>query len=407
VTTETTVDGTTATARIPMYTPEFAADPHGAYAEMRRLHGSLVPVLLHPDVPATLVIGYHTALKILHDQDRFPADPRRWEASGIDQSCPVKPMMEWRPNALRSSGIEHARYRSANVYSLNGVDLHGLRRVVQDVAVGLINGLVQVGKADLITQYAFPLAFQVLNTLLGCPPEIGERVAIGMAKIFEGVDAEAGNAMLAGALAELVVMKQQSPADDVTSRLLQHESGLDVPEMVHQLACIYGAGIEPQQNLIANALLLILTDERFSGDVLDGNLTVRDALDEVLYQDAPMANFGISYPPYPVQIDGVWLPADQPVLISFSACNNDPVIVSDQRAGNRAHLAWSAGPHACPAQSAAYLIAQAAIDQILDALPEMELAVPAADLVWRPGPFARALASLPVIVPSSPPIPMV
>jgi cytochrome P450 len=390
-----------------MFTPEFAADPHGAYAEMRRLHGSLVPVLLHPDVPATLVIGYHTALKILHDQDRFPADPRRWEEKGIDQSCPVKPMMEWRPNALRSSGIEHARYRGANVYSLNGVDLHGLRRVVQDVAVGLINGLVQAGKADLITQYAFPLAFQVLNTLLGCPPEIGERVAIGMAKIFEGIDAEAGNAMLAGALAELVVMKQQSPADDITSRLLQHESGLDVPEMVHQLACIYGAGIEPQQNLIANALLLILTDERFSGDVLDGNLTVRDALDEVLYQDAPMANFGISYPPYPVQIDGVWLPADQPVLISFSACNNDPVIVSDQRAGNRAHLAWSAGPHACPAQSAAYLIAQAAIDQILDALPEMELAVPAEDLVWRPGPFARALASLPVIVPGSPPIPMV
>jgi cytochrome P450 len=390
-----------------MFTPEFAADPHGAYAEMRRLHGSLVPVLLHPDVPATLVIGYHTALKILHDQDRFPADPRRWEEKGIDQSCPVKPMMEWRPNALRSSGIEHARYRGANVYSLNGVDLHGLRRVVQDVAVGLINGLVQAGKADLITQYAFPLAFQVLNTLLGCPPEIGERVAIGMAKIFEGIDAEAGNAMLAGALAELVVMKQQSPADDITSRLLQHESGLDVPEMVHQLACIYGAGIEPQQNLIANALLLILTDERFSGDVLDGNLTVRDALDEVLYQDAPMANFGISYPPYPVQIDGVWLPADQPVLISFSACNNDPVIVSDQRAGNRAHLAWSAGPHACPAQSAAYLIAQAAIDQILDALPEMELAVPAENLVWRPGPFARALASLPVIVPGSPPIPMV
>jgi len=113
VTTETTVDGTTATARIPMYTPEFAADPHGTYAEMRRRHGSLVPVLLHPDVPATLVIGYHTALKILHDQDRFPADPRRWEADGIEQSCPVKPMMEWRPNALRSSGVEHARYRGA------------------------------------------------------------------------------------------------------------------------------------------------------------------------------------------------------------------------------------------------------------------------------------------------------
>ena len=114
-------------------------------------------------------------------------------------------MMEWRPNALRSSGIDHARYRSANVYSLDGVDLHGLRKVVQDVALGLISGLSQNREADLITQYAFPLAFQVLNTLLGCPPEIGQRVATGMAQIFEGNDAEAGNAMLAAALAELVV----------------------------------------------------------------------------------------------------------------------------------------------------------------------------------------------------------
>lgn len=405
MTPQTAADASVPSPRVAMYTPEFAADPHGAYAKMRSEHGSLVPVLLEPDVPATLVIGYHTALKILHDQERFPADPRRWE-QGVAHDSPVRPMMEWRPNALRSSGIDHVRYRGANVHSLGGIDLHGLRAVVQDVAVGLINELCEAGEADLISQYAFPLAFQVLNTLLGCPAEIGQKVATGMASIFEGIDAEAGNAMLAAALAELVVLKRENPGNDVTSRLLQHDAGLDIPEMVHQLACIYGAGIEPQQNLIANTLLLILTDERFSGDVLDGNLTVRDALDEVLYQDPPMANYCISYPPYPVQIDGVWLPADQPVLISMSACNNDPAIASDQRAGNRAHLAWSTGPHACPAQPAAYLIAQAAIDQILDALPEMELAVPAEKLLWRPGPFARGLASLPVTVPGLPPIPL-
>jgi cytochrome P450 len=384
-----------------MYTPEFAADPHRAYRRMRRRHGSLVPVLLDPDVPATLVIGYHTAVRILHDQERFPADPRRWQES-VPDTCPVKPMMEWRPNALRSTGIDHARYRGANVHSLDGVDLHALRTVVQDVAVDLIDGMRQAGEADLIAQYAFPLAFEVLNRLLGCPPEIGGRVALGMARIFEGVDAEAGNAMLTEALLELVALKTESPGDDITTRLLQDEVGLDTTEMLHQLVTLYGAGIEPQQNLIANALLLILTDERFSGDVLDGNLTVRDALDEVLYQDPPMANYAVSYPPYPVQIDGVWLPAHQPVVISMSACNNDPAIASEQRAGNRAHLAWSIGPHACPAQSAAYLIAQAAIDQILDALPEIRLAVPADQLVWRPGPFARALASLPVLVPGSP-----
>ena len=79
MTTQTAADRTAPSTRVPMYTPEFAADPHAVYARMRREHGSLVPVLLDPDVPATLVIGYHTALTILHDQERFPADPRRWE----------------------------------------------------------------------------------------------------------------------------------------------------------------------------------------------------------------------------------------------------------------------------------------------------------------------------------------
>ena len=176
-----TADALDPTSRVPMYTPEFAADPHRVYEQMRRQYGSLVPVLLDPDVPATLVIGYRAALGILHDQERFPADPRRWQ-EGVPDACPVKPMMEWRPNALRSSGVEHARYRGANVYSLNGVDLHGLRTVVQDVAVDLINEFCQADKAELISQYAFPLAFQVLNRLLGCPPEIGGRVALGMAQ---------------------------------------------------------------------------------------------------------------------------------------------------------------------------------------------------------------------------------
>jgi cytochrome P450 len=107
-------------------------------------------------------------------------------------------------------------------------------------------------------------------------------------------------------------------------------------------------------------------------------------------------------------IDGVWLPANQPVLISLAACNNDPKIRGEAASsiGNRSHLAWSTGPHACPAKSVAYLTVQNAIDQLFDALPEIQLAVPAAQLEWRPGPFHRALTSLPVVFPKSPPLPV-
>jgi hypothetical protein len=60
--------------RVSLYSAEFAADPHRAYQEMRSRYGSLVPVDLAPGVPATLVIGYRTAVRILHDPEHFPAD---------------------------------------------------------------------------------------------------------------------------------------------------------------------------------------------------------------------------------------------------------------------------------------------------------------------------------------------
>nr|WP_085997104.1 cytochrome P450 [Nocardia pneumoniae] len=391
--------------RIPLYAPEFATDPHGAYREMRERFGSLVPVELAPGVPATLVIGYYTAVRIINDPDHFPADPRTWQKD-IPADCPVLPMMEWRPNALRNAGAEHARYRQINVAGLGKVDQYRLHDTVAEIAIPLINSFCADGSADVVRQYAFPLSFAVLNALLGCPAEIAQRAASGMAAIFEGIDADRGNTMLIDALLELTLLKRAEPGDDVTTRMLQHPALQSDTEIVHQLGTLYGAGIEPQQNLIVNTLLLILTDERFGGSVLGGSLSTRDAIDEVLFNDPPMANFCFSFPKQPILIDDVWLPAHQPVVISIAACNTDPAISTDQLAGNRAHLAFGGGPHGCPASSLAYLIAQDAIDQLLDALPEIRLAVPPSELTWRPGPFHRALSALPVVFPASPPLPV-
>ncbi|MGY1900909.1 cytochrome P450 [Nocardia gipuzkoensis] len=388
--------------RVALYSPEFAADPQRAYREMRARYGSMAPVELAPGVSATLVLSYHTAVRIMHDPEHFPADPRTWQAN-VPADCPVLPVLEWRPNAMRSTGQEHARYRQANTASINAVDLHVLHATVERIAVPLINSFCQAGSADLVSQYAFPLAFAAINAMLGCPPEIGQEVAAATAAVFDGVDAEEGNRMLGSALLRLLELKRAQPGEDITTRLLRHPAGLDDAEMIHQLVVLYGAGIEPLQNLIINSLLLILTDDRFGGEVLGGSLSTRDALDEVLFTDPPMANFSVTYPRQPILIDHVWLPAHQPVVISFAACNNDPAISANNHSGNRSHLAWGAGPHACPARSPAYLIAQDAVDQLLDALPELRPAVPIHELSWRPGPFHRALAELPVVFPETPP----
>ncbi|WP_424991547.1 cytochrome P450 [Nocardia nova] len=387
--------------RVSLGTPEFVEDPHRAYREMRRRHGSLVPIELAPGVPATLVIGYHTALRILNDPEHFPADPRMWEKS-VPEDCPVRPIMQWYPNVIRSAGGAHTRYRQAFTEAFDRVDLHELHSTVEKIAIPLINEFCNRGSADLVSQYAFPLAFEVLNRMVGCSAELGSRVATGMAAIFDTVNAAWGLDHLSQALMEQVQLRRAEPADDVTSHLAHHPAALTDEEMVRNLIVFYGGGIEPQQNLIANTLLLMITDERFGGDIFAGSLSTRDALDEVLFTDPPMANFSITYPRQPILIENAWLPAHQPVVISLAACNNDPEIAGGDRIGNRSHLAWGAGPHACPARTVAYLVAQDAIDQLLDALPEMSLSVPAAEIGWRPGPFHRAMTALPVTFPASP-----
>ncbi|MFI5720678.1 cytochrome P450 [Nocardia sp. NPDC051750] len=389
-------------ARVPLYREDFAADPHRTYTTMRARHGSLAQVELSPGVPATLVIGYRTAVRIGNDPSHFPADPRTWEQS-IPDACPVKSMMQYRPNALRTAGTEHLRYRGATVDSINEIDLYNLHREIEGIAVPEVNQFCEIGQADLVSQYAVPVTFAYLNTMVGCSAEIGNRVRQGMAMMFEGDPTGEGNQMFVSALSDLILLKREQPGNDVATRLLQHGAGLGHEELVHQLVPIYGAGIEPLANLIANTLLLMLSDDRFQGDAA---LTTIDALNELLFKDPPLANFLITYPPQPILVEDVWLPAHQPVVTSMAACNNDPEIAGNFT-DNRSHLAWGTGPHACPAQSVAYSVAQNAIDQLLDMLPEIRLACPAEKLVWRPGPFHRSLASLPVVFEPARPFPPV
>ncbi|MET9491218.1 cytochrome P450 [Nocardia sp. NPDC006630] len=367
-----------------------------------------MPVEIWPGVPATLVIGYHTAVRILGDNHHFSADPRRWQST-VPADLPIMPMIEWRPNALRSNGVEHTRYRSATNDALAGVNLYTLRGTVERAALPLVNSFCETGSADLIGQYILPLVFVVLNELIGCPPHIGQQVAQASAALFEGVDTDAVNAMLDRALRELTTLKRAYPADDIATRLVQHPVGLTDAEMVHQLVTCYSAGIEIPQNLIANTLLLMLTDARWNGENLGFAPPTTSALDEILATDPPLANYCIVYPRQPIVIDNVWLPADQPVITSMAACNTGPEINTGHFAGNGWNLAWGAGPHACPmqARSASQLIVQEAIDQLLDVLPELRLAVPAGQLQWRPGPFHRALTALPVTFPPSKPVTVV
>ncbi|GHE03139.1 cytochrome P450 [Streptomyces alanosinicus] len=393
---------TPAGARCPMHDAAFAADPHQVYDRLRA-HGPAGPVELAPGIDATLVVGHETALRVLQNSTLFARDARRWRALAEGQVAldhPVLPMMAYRPNCLFTDGAVHLRLRKAVTDSLARLNITRIRRDVEPLADYLIDQFSERGRADLLNDYAKLLPLLLFNKLFGCPAGIGDTLTSSMSAIFDGKDALRANEELTSCLMELIALKRRTPGDDMTSWLIQHPAGLTDEELKDQLVMLMGAGVEPERNLIGNALLLLLSPDD-SGR--ESGLLIEEAIDHVLWNQTPIANYATHYPVQDVDLGGVVAEAGTPVVISFAGANSDPGLIEARRMHSKgAHLGWGAGPHACPAKDPAQVIAVTAIEKILNALPDLTLAVHEKDLQWRPGPFHRALVTLPVAFTPTP-----
>jgi cytochrome P450 len=377
--------------RVPLYGPEFAADPQ-AYYEFMRHYGPAAPVELAPGVEATLVTDYTAALHMLRNST-FRKDARHWRDlnnGNVPPDSPVVPLLAYRPNCMFADGADHQRLRQAVTDSMARIDLPRLVRSTEQVSDYLISQFSTRGSADLMGDYAKQLPLFVFNELFGCPAEIGDRVLFGISGMFDGVNAEKSAEVLYGAVGELVALKRSQPGDDITSWLMQHKARLTDEEMVHQLSLLLGAGAEPLRNLIGNTLHLLLTHDR------DTYQDIRDAINDTLWQNPPISNYAPHYPASDMAVAGQKVATGDLVMVSFAAANTGLDLMEALRAGsNRGSLAWSAGPHACPSKDPATHITITAIENLLTQIPDVELAVPENLLTWRPGPFHRALNVLP------------
>ncbi|MEV6805160.1 cytochrome P450 [Streptomyces sp. NPDC051132] len=389
-------------ARCPLYDPEFAADPQQVYDRLRA-QGPAGPVELAPGVDATLVVGHEMALRVLQNTTLFARDARRWKALNegrIGPDNPVLPMMAYRPNCLFTDGAVHLRLRKAVTESLARLNMTRVRRDVEPLADYLIDQFSERGRADLLNDYAKLLPLLLFNKLFGCPADIGDTLTSAMSAMFDGNDAQRANEDISACLMELIALKRRRPGDDVTSWLIQHPAGLTDEELKDQLVILIGAGVEPERNLIGSALLLLLSP---GATGRDSGMLIEEAIDHVLWNQTPIANYATHYPVQDVDLGGVVAEAGTPVVISFAAANSDPALAEARRTHSKgAHLGWGAGPHACPAKDPAQVIAVTAVEKILNALPDLTLAAHEKELQWRPGPFHRALVALPVTFSPTP-----
>ncbi len=390
----------------------FHGDPAALYRELRHEHGEVVPVLLDGDVPAWLVLGYRELHQVTSDPELFSRDSGLWSQwPNIPADWPLLPVISReQPSILGAVGERHRRRAALLGEALETVDPFTLRGHAERFADELLDAVCGAGTADLVAQYAALLPVRVLAYLFGFPEEQGPGLVAALTDILDGQGrAQAAEARVTEAMTRLVAERRERPADDVVSRLLANAPahGVSVEEVTHDVMVMLAAGHQPTTDWIGNSLRLMLTDERFAASLFGGRSSVAEAMNEVLWEDAPVQNAAGRWLSRDTRLGGRSLRAGDLVLLGLQGANSDPRVRTHGSAltgGNNAHFSFGHGEHRCPfpAREIAEVIARTGVEVVLDRLPDLDLAVPARTLVRRPSPWLRGLVELPVRFSPSP-----
>jgi cytochrome P450 len=402
----------TADGLVDLFGSEHENDPMGVYERLRAKHGSVAPVLLDGNLPAWLLLGYRENLEVTRTPTRFSRDSRRWRdlrEGNVAPDSRLLPVVAWQPTCVFADGEEHERLRAAVTESMARFDRRGVRRHVTRFANELVDSFSADGQAELVSQFAEHLPMLVLTHLLGMPVEDCPALVEASRDLIKGSEtAVKSNEYVTEAISQLVARKHDVPGHDLASLLLLHRSKLTDDEVVQHLRLVLLTGYETTANLIANTLRMVFTDRRFRASLAGGHMTLPDAVEHVLWNEPPLTVVPARWATGDTELGGQQIKEGDMLLLGLAAGNVDPAIRPENDApmlGNRAHLAFSGGPHECPGQDIGRAITDTGIDTLLTRLPDIHLTVEESELTWTGSWVSRHLAALPVEFIKRPPEP--
>ncbi|MBO0802964.1 MAG: cytochrome P450 [Nocardiopsaceae bacterium] len=382
------------------------SDPRGAYRRLREEWGEVAPVELEPGVNAWLLMGWEEICHVVRREPLFSRNPRNWrlwQEKVVAPDSPLGPIMFPRDSAYYNDGVEHYRLRTPIDDGLARIDQRRMRRSVNKMCADLIASFAARGEADLISEYAALIPMLAVTDLFGLDIAEGRKLQRALVAVFGvGEDAQDGNRAFEEIMGRAMQSHMADPQDDLTTVFLNHPNLRDAGEVAQSMVLMITAGYETTLTWIAHSLRMMLSDPRFAGQLGGWRPGVDDALDEVLWREPPMANMPARYALRDTEVGGQPIQRGDAIILGFAAANGDPRIhTSDiyMELGNQSHLAWSAGPHTCPAQIPARIITRGAVDTVLSLLPGLQMAWSDEDLSPRPSPWTRCPSALPVTFP--------
>jgi len=367
------------------------ADPFPTYAAWR-IRGPAAPILRD----RVGVFAYDAAAFVLRDP-RF-----RSGLLGVLYASTLPPgalhdEMSQRINFLDPP--DHPRVRGLVAKAFTPRRVADLRPWIQATAVDLVAELpVTDGCVEVMRGLAHQLPSLVISELLGVALARRERLtelSDAVTPVFgTSVTAEQRAGAVAAAeemhavLREEMDARRRAPRDDLLSALVAVEEGgerLSRAELMSLAATLYSAGHRTTRDLFGNGLDLMLGE----GVPIDGPVDAM-VIDEITRLATP-THYVARFPTEDVELGGIRLRPDTPVMVFLAAANRDPAVYSDpdsfdpSRAGPPA-LSFALGPHFCLGAALARLEVEVMLSAFTERFPRARAA--GHDRRWHQrGPF--------------------
>jgi len=351
------------------------------------------PVHHEPYHGTAIVTGYDEVMEVMTSKDGtysaapgvvgpIPGLPFTPEGDDItDQLEAHRHELAWSDHLVAFDGEWHAKNRALMSSLLTYKRLKANEDYLYGLADKLIDGFIDNGRCNVVPEYAHATTTYAICDILGIPhahrAELLELIGAPPSQIE-------GDAVHKVGPDPLVFLKQRfdgyiaermdNPCGDLMSELAHaryKDGSRPDPDLLSRLARFtFGAGQDTTSRLMAMAILILAEDPELQARLRANPGDIPDFIEEVLRYDAPV-KVAYRLALRSTEVGGVPIKAGTIVNVALAAASNDPAHFDHperfdmDRPGNRDHLGFSKGLHACLGAPLGRLETRVALERLL------------------------------------------
>jgi cytochrome P450 len=358
------------------HSPEFREDPYGRFREMR----SKCPVA-HSDSYDGFwaLVDYASVFDAARDDDLFNSYP----SVGVPASGMPFPILP-----IESDPPQTKELRDVTLRQFSPGAAEKLRPVATEIATELIDEFIERGECDIVGELTTPLPARLILRLLNFDESrywdwVHWVHTTVHDRAHEPEKAGAAGMEMFGEIAKhMELRRREGLGDDLFSDILR--GTLDGKPLDDIQITMYGflmmlGGMDTTSGLTGNVLLALCEEPDLRNQLAADPDLVTKGTDEFIRFFTPTLGLARTVS-RDTEFHGEHLRQGDRAILMWAAANRDPAVFEEpekfdlHRSNARKHMAFGVGIHRCLGSHFARMMFQVMIEQVLERLPDFELA---------------------------------